>query len=190
MDKFHPQQPGNNGKNTPSQRGAGALGSSASGQDVDLKSKLKESANSLQQELKQQANLPRQAEQVAERARQTLTQRVERIATVLDDVGARLDQEEEPWLGDGAHGLATRIRRACRHIEERRVDELMGEVRGFSSASPIAFLGGAFVVGLAAGRFLKGARNVSEGRGTSRGSQAEVNPMNGKTPSQRGLLVE
>lgn len=162
MDKL--QQSGNNGKSktAPGQRPSAVGTSSPAESDTDLKAKLKQSASSLQRELKQEAGASRAAEQLDGRVRHGFTQRIERIATVLDDVGARLDREQEPWVVDGMHGLASRLRRTCRQVEERQLGELLDDVRGFSTTSPVAFLGGAFAVGLVAGRFLKGTRPTRE----------------------------
>ncbi len=106
------------------------------------------------------ARLSEQVESSASTQKARVADRIESVAGVVERVARELE-EEEPWLGRSMASAAERARRASTQLRERQLDELTAEVRGWSSHPPL-FLGSAFVVGLAIGRFIKGSQQRSE----------------------------
>lgn len=102
------------------------------------------------------AKLSGQVESSANAQKARVADRIESVAGVVERVAREL-QEQEPWLGKPIASAAERARRASTQLRERRIEELSAEVRSWSSHPPL-FLGGAFVVGLAIGRFIKGSQ--------------------------------
>lgn len=60
-------------------------------------------------------------------------------------------------------------RRAADYLDQRGVDGLMGDLQDFARRRPGAFLGGAVVAGLVAGRLMKAGKAVQSGDGAQSG---------------------
>lgn len=89
--------------------------------------------------------------------------RVEVVASAVDALARELRDRDEKWLGDQAEALAATLRRTGQNVQERHIDGLTEDVRQWSK-HPAVFLGGAFALGLVAGRFLKSSARQSESR--------------------------
>lgn len=120
--------------------------------------KLKGSARHGAQEAK--TRLSEQFESSANAQKAQVADRIEGVAGVVERVAHEL-REQEPWLGKPMALAAERARRASKHLRERQLDELGQEVRSWSNHPPL-FLGGAFVMGLAFGRFIKGSQRRTQ----------------------------
>lgn len=94
------------------------------------------------------------AEQGLDSAKEEAATRADTMASAVDTLARELRESDEGWLGDKAAAVAATLRRTGQHVQERRVDELVDDVREWSR-NPAVFLGGAFALGLVAGRFLK-----------------------------------
>ncbi|MCP9963258.1 hypothetical protein LUX05_21265 [Streptomyces somaliensis] len=63
---------------------------------------------------------------------------------------------------------ANRGRRAADYLEQRGLDGLMGDLQGFARRRPGAFLGGAVLAGVVAGRLMKAGKAAHSGDGDAR----------------------
>ncbi|URM88883.1 hypothetical protein LUW75_01315 [Streptomyces sp. MRC013] len=64
--------------------------------------------------------------------------------------------------------VANRGRRAADYLEQHGVDGLMGDLQGFARRRPGAFLGGAVLAGLVAGRLMKAGKAAHSGESEAR----------------------
>ena len=111
-----------------------------------------------------------QADHVRERAASARTQAVERIRRVgsaLRSVGGELREEDET-VAEYAGQAGDRVDQLAEWVESASVQSLVRDTQRFARERPALFFGGAFALGLAAGRFLKSSRS-----GGSSGSFAE-----------------
>jgi len=75
--------------------------------------------------------------------------------------------------------VGDQIQRVAGYLQNRDIREIVGEVQGFARREPALFLGGAFVVGLLAARFLKsspqGQQNWNQQGWSDQGSYGGYN---------------
>ncbi len=88
-----------------------------------------------------------------------LDQAVDGIESVADSIRrVSLDMEaERPQIAEFASGAADQAEAIARHLRETDVRELIGNVEDFARRQPLLFVGGAFLLGVAASRFIKAA---------------------------------
>jgi hypothetical protein len=109
----------------------------------------------------------------------------ERAAESLGSVAAALRQTGETLRNEDAGGLtdyvvkaADRIEAASGYLKERDLKDVVTDVSNFARREPALFLGGAFILGLAGGRFLKSShREASAGA-----APASLSPPRGRAP--------
>lgn len=94
------------------------------------------------------------AEDQAEMQKNRALSRVDSVTNAFDRLAEELRENDETWLSEQAVSIASGVRRASDTLRRKHPNEIIEDVRGFSR-HPVAFLGGAFAIGLAAGRFLK-----------------------------------
>ena len=102
------------------------------------------------------------AEQGREKAKGQISTQKERasgelqgIARALKSTGEQLREEDQDSIGRYADQAAEQVERLSNFLSEKDSEELVSEVEDFARNRPSVFLGGAFVLGLAAARFLK-----------------------------------
>ncbi len=66
-------------------------------------------------------------------------------------------RSQDSGLSDYVARAASSVESVSRYMQTRTVSQLIGDVEGFARREPALFLGGAFVLGLVGGRFLKSA---------------------------------
>lgn len=103
------------------------------------------------------------AEEKFEAVKEKAAGRAEVVASAVETLARELHDKDEGWLGDRAEALAATVRRTGQNVQERHIDELTEDVRGWSK-NPAVFLGGAFALGLLAGRFLKSSAGQTQPR--------------------------
>lgn len=123
----------------------------------------------------------RQAQNLFDQARDQLNDQVsaqhrnlvENLTTLGDEFRRMADASEQPGMAADLVGQAgDRARGAADWIGSRRPGDLVDEVRSFARRRPGAFLAGALIAGIAAGRLTRGA--VAEHTGdTGRHSSAD-----------------
>jgi hypothetical protein len=97
------------------------------------------------------------------------------VAGVLREAAQKLEGEAGP-LGSYASGAAEQVDKVARYIREKDVEGLTRDAETFARRHPEVFLGGAFLAGLLAARFLKSsaprpAMSGGEGGGSPQGYQ-------------------
>lgn len=97
-----------------------------------------------------------------EQARTTLTTQKSRAAGSLQGVakafrqtGTQLRNQDQGAVAGYAESVADQIERFSNALENRDVDEMVTEVKHYARRHPEMFIGGAFVLGMLAARFLK-----------------------------------
>lgn len=104
------------------------------------------------------------------------------IAQVLHRTGEELQKGEQANVAGYAHGAADRLDRWSERLESESVDDLLDGVEGFARRQPEVVIGGAFLLGLLASRFLKSSSARREAR------RMPV-PYTASTESLRGYYV-
>lgn len=103
-----------------------------------------------------------------------LNQAVDGIESVADSIRrVSLDmQADQPQMADFALGAADQAEAIARHLRETDVRELIGNVEDFARRQPLLFIGGAFLLGVAASRFIKAAGGPNQGAGSAQRLQS------------------
>jgi hypothetical protein len=135
-----------------------------------------------------QADLPERTEQVAERARAAAIEKVEhardraregidqgreQVAARIRRVGSALRsasdklREEDAAAARYADLASESVERAANYLGSADLKGAVRDLEGFARRQPALFFGGAFLIGLAAGRFLQSSqhRNGNGDRG-------------------------
>lgn len=81
------------------------------------------------------------------------------LAEAVRQTGQTLRDQEQDGIAHYAERAADQIDRVVQYVDSRDVSELLNEAEMFARRHPEAFLGGAFMLGLVAGRFLKSSRD-------------------------------
>jgi len=76
------------------------------------------------------------------------------VAGALRDMGRNMTGEQQ-WLGRYTDMAGDQVERVATMLQERDWDDLMDEASRFARRQPTLFIGGAFLVGMLASRFLK-----------------------------------
>jgi hypothetical protein len=76
-------------------------------------------------------------------------------------------------VGQYAERAAGQTDRLSEYLHDKEASQLIGDVEDFARSRPSVFLGGAFVLGIAAARFLKSSSGGSGGSGQG-GSQTSA----------------
>lgn len=94
------------------------------------------------------------------------------LASIADSVRQVSDNLRGPDVQDGiskfageySEAAAEKIEGVANYFEKKNVREMYGDLENFARRNPAAFVGGAFVLGLLAARFLKsGSRSTNSG---------------------------
>jgi hypothetical protein len=85
-----------------------------------------------------------------------LSERMRRIGSAIQSAGDEMRGEDETW-SRVADRLSERFERAANYVRRTEPKQAMRDVESFARREPALFFGGAFLLGLAAGRLLKGS---------------------------------
>lgn len=102
------------------------------------------------------------------------------LAEAVRQTGQTLRDQDKDGIAHYAERAAEQIDRVVQFVDSRDVSELLHETEMFARRHPEAFLGGAFMLGLVAGRFLKSSRDH---RVTDSGADSEAPMTVGSSPS-------
>lgn len=113
--------------------------------------------------------------EVVDQAKQTVTSQVASrkdraaeslmtVAQAIRQTGQDLHGRDQGAIAGYADTAAERVERLSRFLQERDVNQIVGEVEYYARRNPALFLGAAFALGVAAARFLKSS---SQSRGES-----------------------
>ena len=141
-------------------RGSGSGGRSKKGQ---AKEQSQEVAQQGQQKASEAAQQGRQkaAGQLATRKEQAAGQ-IEGISRALRQTSEQLREQDQGSIGKYAEQGADQADRLANFLHEKEGDELIGEIEDFARNRTAVFLGGAFVLGVAAARFIKSSSGQRE----------------------------
>lgn len=81
------------------------------------------------------------------------------IADALRQTGDQLDKQDQGSFANVAHMAADRLEQFSTDLQNKSVDQIVGEVENFARRDPQLFLGGAVLLGLLASRFFKSSAN-------------------------------
>ncbi|MGB3633843.1 MAG: hypothetical protein WA982_07370 [Rubrobacteraceae bacterium] len=102
------------------------------------------------------------AEQGREKAKGQIATQKERasgelqgISQALQKTGEQLREQDQDSVGRYVDQAADQVGRLSDYLGEKDSEELVSEVEDFARNQPAVFLGGAFILGVAAARFLK-----------------------------------
>lgn len=110
----------------------------------------------------------------ADRGREQAATGVEQVADSIRRVSLDI-QAEQPAIADAAETAAEQAERIARYLRETEAREIIGTVEDMARRQPLVFLGGAFVLGFVAARFIKaggGLGTSPQGRQLSSGNGA------------------
>ena len=124
----------------------------------------------------------------ADQAEQSVSGTKERAAEGLGSVVGALRATGEGFGGTSdtvktyVDQAADQVERLSEYVRERDVVQIAGDVEKFARREPALFLGGAFVLGLCAARFLKSSSQTAQ---SSQGTQS-AQPVQGPQGSKNG----
>lgn len=102
-----------------------------------------------------------QIEAVKERAetgRDQAAERIRRVGTAMHNVGQELRDQDDAFVAKYADSISAGIDRVATYVSVLEPSSLVGDATRLARSRPAWFFGGAFLLGLAAGRFLKSSR--------------------------------
>ncbi|MBV9268600.1 MAG: hypothetical protein JO061_20695 [Acidobacteriaceae bacterium] len=103
-----------------------------------------------------------QATARADQQRETLASGFQSVAQAFHGLGTDLESREQSPVGQYAaqlgHAVGEQVENLANYLQSRDVRQVVRDLEDFARRSPAVFLGGAFLVGLAATRFLKSSR--------------------------------
>jgi len=105
-------------------------------------------------------------EEVREKAsagKDKLSERVGRLSSALKSAGENLRQEDE-LFSRYADQASQRLERAAQYVRTADPKQALRDVESFARREPAIFFGGAFLLGLAAARFLKSSQHMRPGQ--------------------------
>jgi hypothetical protein len=105
--------------------------------------------------------------QQADRGLETAAGGIETVAQTIRRVSTDM-QTDQPQIAEFASTAADRAEDLATYLRETDVRQMIGNVENFARRQPLLFLGGAFVLGIAASRFIKaaGGNQGQTGQGT------------------------
>jgi hypothetical protein len=98
------------------------------------------------------------------------------VASALRKTGEHLRQEDQDAFTEYFDQAAQKVDAVSGYLRKRTLPELVTDVEGFARRDPALFIGGALVLGLVGGRFLKSSRPAI-------GAQASSSPSRPMSPS-------
>lgn len=111
----------------------------------------------------------------ADQARQVTADGLEKLASTVRRVGTDMESEQ-PMIANVASTAAEQAERAAGFLRETDARELLHNVEDVARRQPLLFVGGAFLLGVAASRFIKaaGGNNGGANRGYGSGYRSGV----------------
>ena len=94
--------------------------------------------------------------QQADRGRAQAANGLEHVAESIRRITVDMETEQ-PAIANAAESAADQAEKVAMYLREHDAREILGTVENFARRQPLLFLGGAFVLGMAASRFIKAA---------------------------------
>lgn len=103
------------------------------------------------------------AQSIAMDQRQNAAQSLTAVSNAVSQMGDQLRQNDQTAPIAGViDAAATQIQHVATYLQHHNVQQMVDEVRDVARREPALFLGGAFVLGLLAARFLKASPEVAQ----------------------------
>lgn len=120
-------------------------------------------AESLKHRARDQAESAKtQIRSFAETGKDRVAEQLDHVARALRSTGDGLRNEQETApISQYADRIGDKIEEASRYLREHQAIDLMDEVESVARRQPLLFIGGAFAVGIAIGRFFKSTAAAS-----------------------------
>ncbi len=173
MDAARGQMPNPPGTPKPDaeavKRQAGEAVQDAKEQVQGAKEQVQESAGQAADQVKQFAST-----QVGTQ-KDRVTQSLGGVTEALRQASGQLREGEQgAFFAQYADTAADRVQKFADHLNERDISELLMDVEGYARRQPALFLGGAFVLGIFAARYLKSSSQRASGGNGAYGAGYEV----------------
>jgi hypothetical protein len=118
----------------------------------------------------------------ADQGRQLAADGVESLAHGLRRLSTEM-AADQPAIASAATTVADQAERAALFLHETEAREMISKVEDAARRQPLIFLGGAFVLGVAAARFLKAAGQ--DARGGPASTAGQYSPVRGQSYAYR-----
>lgn len=105
-----------------------------------------------------------QAQSGLDQGRNQVVTRIRHVSSALKSAGDELRKEDEV-LARYVAAAGDRVERAASYVSSAEPGQVLRDVEDLARRKPAWFFGGAFLLGLAGGRFLKASRESSSTRG-------------------------
>ncbi len=108
---------------------------------------------------------------------------VETVADSIRRVSADMETDQ-PQIAELASTAADQAESLAGYLRENDVRQIVGSVEDFARRQPLLFIGGAFILGMAASRFIKAAGGAGQAQGS--GYAASYGVGTGRGSGDRG----
>jgi hypothetical protein len=116
-------------------------------------------------------------------AKEGAAERVRALGATVRKVGEHLRVEDQNYIADKAGDMSRRLDDVASYISSAEVGTLVRDAEDVAREKPMVFYGGALLVGLAAGRFLKVT-------GASLTSSSQVQSTRTRAAGRRGSMQD
>jgi len=110
----------------------------------------------------------------AQEAKERAAEKLRKLGGTVRKVGEHLRVEEQYYVAERANDVSQRLDNVATYLSSAELATLLNDTRTVARRNPGWFFGGAFVLGLAAGRFLKGGADTDNSRDTMLGKQRSL----------------
>jgi len=125
---------------------------------------------------------PAEVERAAERGREQARESVGSMARALRAASDALRDEDHGRMSDMSRQAAEQMDRLAGYIDRKDYQALLDDVRRFGRERPALFLGGMFVTGMLAGRFLRAKSPERRHESESGSPQPTARPVGRELP--------
>ena len=134
-----------------------------SGREEDTGQRSREIARRGQEKASEYAGQGRErAKPQIAKGKERASEQLEGIASALRSTGEQLHEQDQGSVGGYAEQAADQVERLSGYLRDREPEHLLNDVEDFARERPAIFLGGAFLLGAAAARFLKSSAGQRE----------------------------
>jgi hypothetical protein len=142
---------------------------------TDLKESLAAGAQSVRQEAAHFAEKAQgKAAEKVEGAQAAASQTLSDFATAVRKAGDELAQADQSMAGRAVQQAASGLEQVSRTLADKSPGEMLDTVREFGRTNPVAFIGGALLLGIALGRFARSSAPTGEAAATPAASSSNA----------------
>lgn len=128
-----------------------------------VKEKAGETVEQVQQKAKELAGQAQtQAKSMATTRKDQAVEGLSQVAEAIRATGNELRYQDHSAVAQYSEQVAEQVDRVAQYLGNRDINQLLAEAEDFARRQPQLFLGGAFMVGLLVGRFIKSSRERAD----------------------------